>query len=166
MQIPLVEIALTQGFVALVDIEDLPLVSKYKWHAQKGGSTYYAITRLPRRCGKQPALLMHRLLCVASCQVDHKNGNGLDNRRCNLRAAQRSQNLANQLRRKDSSSGYKGVSLHCGRWRARISVNNVRKSVGHFGSPSEAAAAYDSAARTHFGAFAALNFPESGERAA
>ena len=95
-------------------------------------------------------------------QVDHKNANGLDNRRANLRAATCGENNWNTRLRKDNKSGYKGVywlKSH-GKWRAQITFNGKQKYLGDFTVASEGAAAYDTAAREYFGEFARLNFPQ------
>jgi hypothetical protein len=91
--------------------------------------------------------------------VDHENQDGLDNRRANLRIATRSQNNANQRRRKDNTSGYKGVVWHKRerRWQAQIQVEGKCLYLGGFDDPKDAAQAYNVAAFTHFGEFARLN---------
>jgi hypothetical protein len=82
MQSGVVEVKLTRGLVTIIDAEDFELVSQYKWCAQRSGNTDYA----HRRHGKTTVKL-HRVLLVApdGMHVDHVNGNGLDNRRENLR---------------------------------------------------------------------------------
>jgi hypothetical protein len=106
---------------------------------------------------------LHRLLmnAVQTQQVDHANGNSLDNRRENLRFCTSSQNSQN--RRRTSTSGFKGVSLKprykSKPWEANIKVAGKLKYLGRFQTPEEAAKAYDSAARDMFGEFAHTNFP-------
>jgi hypothetical protein len=109
---------------------------------------------------------MHKLL-TGWPQTDHINGNGLDNRRCNLRPVTSQQNRANQ-RKTRGTSQFKGVYLRRRErnWEAAIKVNRRRIYLGTFSSEVEAARAYDAAARHHFGEFAALNFPRVGERLA
>ena len=103
---------------------------------------------------------MHRVILSleqGDSAVDHKNGDGLDNRKTNLRLATPSQNNMNKLGRRGSTSKYKGVSL-CGggskKWRARIKHD----SLGRFENEVEAALAYDEKAQQIFGEFAKLNF--------
>jgi hypothetical protein len=107
---------------------------------------------------------MHSLITGLEL-VDHEDGDGLNNQQYNLRPATISQNLRNG-RAQEVTSIYKGVGLHRGRWRARIYVDGRRLSLGYFADEPAAGRAYDAAAREHFGVFACLNFPESGENPA
>ena len=105
---------------------------------------------------------MHRLIlgCGPGEEVDHRNGNGLDNRRGNLRPATHALNQAN-VRRVRAKSGFKGVSRWVRPsprpWRAHITVKGRMKFLGAFATPEEAARAYDAAARELFGEFACTN---------
>ncbi len=162
------EIQLTLGKVALVDDEDVLLVSQFKWHAQKGRHTFYAVTDVRKEDGKWKAVKMHRLFLPDSKQVDHRDGNGLNNQRFNMRPATRSQNAANS--RKPASgvtSQYRGVSFHKSskKFAAQIETKNKNKHLGLFISEVDAARAYDDAALQHFGEFARLNFPQQKEAA-
>jgi len=159
----MIEVPLTQGKVALIDDEDNPLVSKYKWQAHrdsKANNTYYATTTIRRSDGKRTTLQMHNLI-LGCKRVDHKDNNGLNNQRSNLRPATHSQNGANTgtIRNK---SGFKGVCFERDRWRAAIRVEGRLIFLGYFNTPKSAARAYDYAARIHFGDFARLNFPDQG----
>ena len=93
--------------------------------------------------------------------VDHRNGDGLDNRRANLRPADASQNGANRVRLR-GRSGYRGVTRHaCGRWQAAICVRGKRRYLGLYDTPEGAAQAYDAAAVAAFGEYERPNFPSA-----
>ena len=104
---------------------------------------------------------MHRLIidCPVNMQTDHINGNGLDNRKSNLRVCYNYQNARNQKLRPNSNSGFKGVSLIKDRnkWVAQIKVNGKVKYLGAYTLKEEAARAYNKAAKELFGEFAWLN---------
>jgi hypothetical protein len=96
-------------------------------------------------------------------EVDHVNGNKVDNRRANLRLATRSQNNRNKPLQGNNTSGFRGVAYHkpSGFWVARVFVNKRQTSLGCYRTAEEAAHAYDAAAREHYGTFARLNFPDN-----
>jgi hypothetical protein len=112
-------------------------------------------------------VLMHRLILeldgqnIDGLEVDHDNGNRLDNRRENLRPATKSQNMSNRGPFLNNKSGFKGVCWHKRRqkWIAQIHVSGKRTHLGYFDDPIAAARAYDAAALELHGAFARLNFP-------
>lgn len=145
------EIQLTQGKVALVDDEDFERINRLKWHADKKPrqDKWYARNKHTR---------MHRevLNVPAGIEIDHRNGNGLDNQKHNLRICAGALNKQNRKPQTGSRSPYKGVR-HRGRncFRAEIAA----KSIGHFPNAVAAAVAYDMAAIILFGEFAQLNFP-------
>lgn len=157
-----IEIELTQGQVALIDERDFDKVHQYRWCAHHIRWQWYAINNSERRRGGRP-LRMHRFIldAPAGMEVDHINGNGLDNRRANLRLATRSQNHANKsVQRNKTSSRYKGVYYRRRRkkpWYAQIGVRGRRMFLGYFGNEEEAARVYNRAALEHFGEFARLN---------
>ena len=168
-------IPLTRGYVTVLDIEDLPKIWGFSWHAKrfKGGKLYAARSpympekHIPGAQGDaKMTVLMHReLLGFPKGDVDHRDGDTLNNKRDNLRVSTRSQNCANQKIRRTNTSGFKGVSWkqwrdgrNSGAWAARISVNYKRLHLGYFSTAEEAARAYDAAAQHHFGEFAKLNF--------
>lgn len=165
------EIRLSRGLVALVDDEDVALVSEgWAWHAIPSSYTTYAGRRVAACWADKPVTeMMHRLILGSpEGRVDHINGNGLDNRRCNLRVSTPSQNGGNRRAGSTGSSRFKGVSWHKRqqRWVAYIRVAGRRIQAGSFVSEVAAARAYDDAAREAFGEFAALNVPRPGERSA
>lgn len=155
------EIPLTQGKVALVDDEDYELLSAHKWYAQRDHKwdRWYAL-RHSRREGTRTIVRMHREILGLSpgdgMETDHRNGDGLDNRRDNLRVATHAQNGANRKPNRNSHSGVKGVCWHkrCGRWCARIRVGGAVVHLGYFATKEQAAEAYQHAAEQHFGDFA------------
>ena len=157
------EIPLTRGMVALVDDDDFERIAKYRWYAHRNSSgIVYARATIKDSNGRNKRIRMHRLV-LNECAplIDHVNGNGLDNRKQNLRLASNSQNLGNSRKGfGQGSSKYRGV--HWDRmarfWRACISIKNRTKWLGTFPSEIEAATAYDLAAKEHFGDFARLNF--------
>lgn len=154
------EIPLTQGFVALVDDADYDrVIAAGKWSAFVRKHTTYGKRKI-RVGGQRQGVLMHTYI-TGWPLVDHIDGNGLDNRRANLRPATSSENSQNRRMRSDNTSGLKGVSLIRGRWRARIYLDGAQCHLGYFPTPEEAALAYDAAAIKHFGEFARLNFPEA-----
>lgn len=152
MESNFVRIALTKGYFAIIDIEDYPEISRHSWHIKTGGGGNMYACRTSDKMYR-----MHRQLLNApkGMDVDHINGNGLDNRRCNLRIATRAQNMQNMK----PKNGFKGVAAHKNKWRAEIRANNKRHYLGLFSSPELAAVAYDKAAIFHCGEFARLNFP-------
>ena len=107
---------------------------------------------------------MHRLILNApkGLVVDHINGNGLDNRKANLRLCTPAQNACNVRPRPGETSKYKGVAFikRERRWQVRISFRNKRKWIGYFDTEIDAARAYDQAARRLHKEFASLNFPD------
>lgn len=104
---------------------------------------------------------MHRKILGivdSNVQVDHADGNGLVNTRLNIRIATRNQNQQNKRKNGGCASAYKGVHLCNGKWRARITIDGKRRHLGYFASETEAASAYDSAAKHLFNKFALTNF--------
>lgn len=159
-----VSIPLSQGYVALVDEADADRVLKHKWSAFLMGSTVYAQRCIKRSDGMWTTLYLHQFL-TAYTETDHRNGDGLDNRRENLRPATRSQNLCNR-RCRIGASGFRGVTWqkNRGAWKAQIGLEGKNYYLGYFPTAEEAARARDIAARDMHGEFAVLNFPALGER--
>lgn len=156
------EITLSRGYVALVDDEDYDwLMVGGKWSVRGHEPHLYAGRTIweGKKCHGET---MHRLILPTTAQVDHINGDTLDNRRSNLREATPSQNSANRKRRADSRNKYKGVGRTAGGgapWLAAITVEGQSQHIGVFDTEEEAARAYDKFARALFGDFARLNFP-------
>lgn len=167
----LMEIPLSNGGVALVDDADYSLVAgrTWLWRQSHGNMRYVVNYRYIRRTdGRQLQIrtFMHRLILSLDdprIHCDHRDQDGLNNQRNNLRIATRSQNLANRQKCVTNTTGFKGVFLVKRRktptWLAAIKVMYKCHYLGHFHSPVEAALAYDRAALAYFGEFASLNFP-------
>ena len=157
------QIILTQGRYAIVDDEDFDLVSRYKWYTihDLKGNFWYARTNI-RINGKRTTTTMHRIIMNPENGkvVDHIDGNGLDNRRLNLRVCFNAENCKNKRLNKNNKSGFKGVSWHnvLKKWRVRIFCNGSYFHIGVYHNVEEAAKAYDNAAIEHHGEYARLNF--------
>ena len=159
-------ICLTRGLHAIVDAEDYEWLSRHKWHVTPSprSGTFYA----RRRRGKG-ALLMHREIMNApeGMVVDHINGNGLDNRRCNLRICTQGENCRNSCKHSDGKSRFIGVHRHRDKWEAIVTHERKEHYGGSFADEVEAARARDRLALKYHGPYARLNFPElreEGER--
>lgn len=149
-------IYLTQGQAAKVDDADYEWLCQWKWHAfyAPNTRTYYA-----KRAGPIPGHLVsmsRSLLGItdSKVQVDHRNGDTLDNQRDNLRVASNAQNTKNRKRHKNNTSGVKGVDRHEGKWRARIMAGGKSLCLGHFNTAEEAHEAYKAKASELHGEFA------------
>ena len=154
----------------LIDAEDWPRISGFKWYVSSdGGGRMYVSTRI-----KGKKIYLHRFLLKApnGQRVDHRSGDPLDNRKAGLRLATHQQNMFNCGKRstykgKPTASTFKGVTWDksCGRYRARIKKNGIYHYLGHFDDPRKAALAYDHAALDMFGEFAWTNFTyEEGDQ--
>lgn len=155
------QIPLTQGYFALIDDTDFKLISKYSWtiHKKAHGVCYAQRTVIKR--GKSGSVYMHRSVKRAQKGqiVDHINGNGMDNRRANLRLCSQAANLQRGRIRSSNTSGFRGVSKSNGKWKAQIAHERKNKHLGYFSTKEDAAKAYDTAAAKIFGKYAGLNFP-------
>jgi hypothetical protein len=158
-------ITMKRGICAIVDPDDYYRLSRFHWYPQRGRSNVYAYRFEPYLKGRKPrSHAMHRdILHLPPGRIcDHINGNGLDNRKANLRQSTYAQNSWNRPKGSiQSSSKYKGVCKHNkdGKWQAQIAVNRTRIYLGRFKTQTEAAKAYDNAAKKYHKEFASLNFP-------
>lgn len=156
------------GRAALIDIDDYELVSQHHWHVFeviRPGRVHgpYARTNVRIRpgYGGQKGVRMHHLITGLPF-VDHRNHNGLDNRRQNLRDSDEVLNGGNRRRNQRGSSQYKGVSWYkpSSKWRAYANINKHKVTIGYFDDEKEAARAYDEVAQREYGEHACLNFPD------
>jgi hypothetical protein len=148
-------ILLTRGLTATVSDEDFDLLNKFNWNAVKGAVYYYAVR-------SNDKAKMHRIIVDApsGMQVDHIDGNTLNNTRENLRICTVSQNQCNSKVRVDNTTGYKGVTICKSKYYAQIRHNGKRISLGYYEKPEDAARAYDEAAKKYHKEFASLNYKE------
>ncbi len=167
------EIQLTQNKIAVVDNEDFEFLNKYKWNVLNDKNRCYAVRYITIKSQDKEKntkyikkiIWMHRVIMRNKLKdnelIDHKNMNGLDNRKCNLRICTHSQNGMNR-EGQGGSSIYKGVCWNNNyqKWRAQIKLNYKLIHLGDFNNEIEAAKAYNVAAKKYFGEFAWLNFKE------
>lgn len=150
-------VPLTRGYEAIIDAEDVPLVQWFNWSALPNKRSVYAF-RSEWVGGRKTTIRMHRVIAgpADGKEVDHIDGNGLNNRKSNLRQATASENRRNQRLSKANSSGLKGVSWNKREsvWEAYIRVDGKKKSLGSFSNVDEAHAAYCRAAERFHGEFA------------
>jgi len=157
-------VPLTCGYEAVVDAADAKLVEGLNWSVSSSTApSKYATTTLIVE-GKRRPFGMHRFLMGSdSPMIDHKDGDGLNNRRSNLRhCAGASQNAANKKVPANSTTGFKGVRApRCGKWAAAIEFGGIYYHLGTFDTAETAALAYDEAAVELFGPFARTNFSQA-----
>lgn len=157
---------LARGRCVLVDEGDLLLVGHRRWFARESHGHTYAVGHPPRaEPGTSRIMHRHLMSCPADALVDHENGNGLDNRRHNLRVCTVRHNRQNSRSGRRQRRGlFKGIREPVlprnPSWRAKITVCGKEIHLGSFPDAESAARAYDRAARLHFGEFAAVNFPD------
>jgi len=159
-------LVLSKGHIAIVDDEDYEMVSTVKWHAQEarrkdGTLRVYAARKIGRPDGSRELVLLHRVITGApkGMEVDHADGNALNNCRANLRVCTKHENQRNQRPQGGRSSALKGVSWHKRdkAWYAYISINDKQTYLGKFLSEREAGMAYDRAAIAAYGEYARTN---------
>jgi len=159
------KIPLTRGGFALVDNPDYDWLNKHKWYAKKNNGSYtsYAVRGIWMGGGKIRTERMHRTILGLQAgdgrQTDHRDGNGLNNCRSNLRICSHAENKQNSRKRIVATSQYKGVYWHrnANKWQSQIQVNKKNTYLGYFDSETDAALAYNQAALNYFGEFALLN---------
>jgi len=143
------EIQLTQNQVALVDDDMYEELNQFKWYVQKDKNTFYALRSVPKIKGKQKKVWMQHAIIgkpPKGLEVDHRNGQGVDNQRDNLRFVTHRQNSQNRKNQKKTSN-YPGVcwANYRNKWQANILINEHRKHLGHFTDEKEAFQAYQKA---------------------
>ncbi|MHB8674642.1 MAG: HNH endonuclease [Candidatus Limnocylindrales bacterium] len=149
----MITIRLTKGYETIIDDED-EWVTKIKCHASDNGhGIIYA------RTSNKYSRFLHRAIIKAprGKQVDHINGNTLDNRRENLRIVTNQQNQFNKKMYRDNKTGFKGVWPQGKRFYGQIRLNGKKTILGSFETPLDAARAYNEAALKYFGEYARLN---------
>jgi len=150
------KILLTKGQLAIVDDFNFEWLNQWKWCASKSGNQYYAKAWIDNKM-----IRMHRLIMNPpdDKQIDHKNHNGLDNRKSNLRLCTQAQNIRHQKpQTRKTSSKYKGVSWDRAKWCAYIKYQRKTIHLGAYHNEIEAAKVYDAKALELFGEFACTNF--------
>jgi len=163
------QIFLTQGKYAIVDAQDYDELIKYKWCANKVRKRWYAVRGVWESTTKTTKIiLMHRIIMKDDfneyyCYTDHINNDTLDNRKCNLRVCNNSENMKN-CRKSHNTSGYIGVVWDKSRkkWKAQIGFHWKQVFIGRYDDIIDAALAVDAKAKELFGEYALLNFPGGG----
>lgn len=155
-------IQLTQGKVAFVDDDLFEQLNTFSWSAKKDRKTYYATRRVLRPDGKPTTQLMHRDVFrlrneEVPVEIDHQDRDGLNNCRINLRAADRSEQIRNQGRRADNTSGFTGVRRDHEKWRAYVKVDGKNQHLGRFDDPFSAAWVRDEYVKRRFPEFGVTN---------
>jgi hypothetical protein len=156
---------LNKGQTCQIDKEDLWKIARYTWFARLIAGRPYVMTSAYEN-GRHKRIMLHRLIMDAQkgVVVDHINGDGLDNRKSNLRICSHRQNILNQKKSKLGSSQFKGVRRYVrfNKWGAQITVHGKQIHLGVFETEDEAARAYDEASLKYFGDFSRLNFKRKG----
>jgi hypothetical protein len=158
-------VPLTQGYEAIIDVADVPLVEGFNWIAmvsKRADGSVRTVYAYRNDCSgtKTRLVLLHRFLMgePMGLQIDHRDGEGLNCRRYNLREATCSQNGRNLKTSANNTSGIKGVSWHkpSSKWTAHIMLGGKQKYLGLFGDITDAAVAYANASRELHGEFGRL----------
>lgn len=144
----------------IVDDEDFSFIQRFKWHLKKDKQTHYAYTAI-YICNTQTQLSMHRLITgIKNSQIDHKNRNGLDNRKENLRFCTAQQNQFNRVRK--NKFGFRGVfqPTRSSNFSYQIQISGKRFVKNGFKTPQDAARAYDKMNKELHGEFGIRNFED------
>jgi AP2-like factor (euAP2 lineage) len=147
------------GCVAIIDDEDYELVMCFKWHCKHDKNTKYAY-RKESKSKNIKKIYLHSFVMDSNTELDHKDRNGLNCQKSNLRTCTHQENSRNRSSFKNSSSKYKGVSYYKirNKYVANIWVDNKSIFLGIYKCELDAALAYDLAAYKYFGDFAFFNF--------
>lgn len=162
------KVKLSNGMEALVDEEDYDFINQYRWYGLLGYAAHGFYTLGSSSKEKPHGIVrtyyMHQLILKApkGFQVDHINGNRLDNRKSNLRICTPGQNIINKSKQTNNTSNYKGVTRQKAsrKWQAIIGFNRRKLHLGFYQNKIHAAMAYDMAAKDLHGEFVNLNFPD------
>jgi hypothetical protein len=157
------KIYLGEGKFTIIEPPDYYRFANLKWYLRGNGRKFYALSSVVVGPMRTTILCLHREImnAPAGLLVDHRNDDGLDNRRANLRLATNSQNICNSRRNKANCySQFKGVTFdrRRGVWYAKIKINGKSIFLGSFDNELNAARAYDAAAKKYHKEFARLNF--------
>lgn len=155
------EVKLTKNKISIIDDEDFDKVSKYKWHclANNYAARKFYYGKKDNKWITKYIRLHQFILNEFNKEIDHINGNRLDNRKENLRFCDRTLNNANIGLKRNNTSGYKGVrkNKQINKWFASISAYKKVYYLGSFENKIDAAKAYNEKAKELFGKFARLN---------
>ena len=150
-------IKLTQGYVTLIDDEDLKWLNHYEWCVSLGSErkTAYAMNSLNKLM--HVIIMQHHNLWIPGYGTDHIDRNGLNNQKYNLRVASKSENGANSTMKKNNTSGYRGVWFSKGMWHVGITVNYRKIFLGSYVDKHHAARIYNYYSKLYFGDFGFKN---------
>jgi len=150
-------VPLTKGFTAIIDANDVGKVDSWNWTAVVKPHTVYAQRTVKAEDGKRASVKMHRVLLNApdGCEVDHADGNGLNNKKSNIRIADAFGNRQNRAVPKSNTSGLKGAFFHKrdNKWMSKIVANGRSIFLGYFPDKESAHAAYQEGSKKYHGEF-------------
>jgi hypothetical protein len=162
-------LGLTKGYSTIVDDEEMYWIGRHKWKATvlKGG-VYASRSVWNRWTQKHGLVLLHREImhAIEGEEIDHRNGDKLDNRKTNLRYCHHLENSRNVYARRNNTSGVTGVYFRHGKWFARISSKELSPRIQHLGTFTEkkdAVAARDAAVLKYFGDFGVLSHDQRNQ---